>query len=310
MKKRELIISTKDLELVYEAPFLVCGPLPEGTQKIHAGSIRAIQILVPCNLHSSVMEMVYKYGVQISIHHERAYPVSRILPSSPLIDRSLYKTQIANAESIDMLEIACAWLDKKQTGRVQVLYDWIAPERTSQVQQFADRWSPVVEKAVLEKVQERVEEAHASKEYWKLFNLCLPHRFRFHTRSKHPAEDLTNALLNYTYGILYHLVESQLIRKGLDPGCGIFHADGHGRKSLVYDLVEVFRPRAESFVIGFIKKEESRMAELPFQTRELNAELKRTFSQSWKEYNIHHNLMKEIAGEVKLFCEYLQRKTA
>src|SRR5205823_8245374 len=65
--------------------------------------------------------------------------------------------------------------------------------------------------------------------------------WRFDGRSRQPARDGFNAMLNYSYGVLYGLVERACILAGLDPHLGFLHTDNYGKKSLVFDLIEPFR---------------------------------------------------------------------
>ncbi|HTG39368.1 type I-C CRISPR-associated endonuclease Cas1c [Sphingomonas sp.] len=66
--------------------------------------------------------------------------------------------------------------------------------------------------------------------------------FRFAGRSRRPALDRINALLNFLYAMLGHDCRSALESVGLDPQVGLFHADRPGRASLALDLIEEFRP--------------------------------------------------------------------
>ena len=50
-------------------------------------------------------------------------------------------------------------------------------------------------------------EGRAGRIYWTSINLLLPERFRFRTRSRNPAKDEFNCLLNYSYGVLYGTVD-------------------------------------------------------------------------------------------------------
>jgi CRISPR-associated protein Cas1 len=43
-------------------------------------------------------------------------------------------------------------------------------------------------------------------------------------------------MLNYSYGVLYSLVEKACILAGLDPFVGFLHTDNYNKKSLVFDL--------------------------------------------------------------------------
>ena len=84
-------------------------------------------------------------------------------------------------------------------------------------------------------------EGAASRRYFEALSVSLPVLYQFERRSKKPAEDKFNALLNYGYGMLYGKVEGALIRAGLDPYVGVFHRDDYNRPVLVYDVIERFR---------------------------------------------------------------------
>ena len=88
-------------------------------------------------------------------------------------------------------------------------------------------------------------EGVAGRAYFAGLSTALPTRYRFAGRSRSPAADPFNCLLNYSYGVLYGLVERGCLVTGLDPYIGFLHADGYGRVSLVFDLVELFRHHAE-----------------------------------------------------------------
>jgi CRISPR-associated protein Cas1 len=66
--------------------------------------------------------------------------------------------------------------------------------------------------------------------------------FSFGGRSRRPALNRMNALLNFAYALLGHDCRSALEAVGLDPQVGLLHADRPGRASLALDLVEEFRP--------------------------------------------------------------------
>lgn len=84
-------------------------------------------------------------------------------------------------------------------------------------------------------------EGAASRRYFESLSACLPEEYRFEKRSRQPAEDKFNAMLNYGYGMLYGKVEGALIKAGIDPYLGIFHRDDYNCPALVYDVIEKFR---------------------------------------------------------------------
>jgi CRISPR-associated protein Cas1 len=93
-------------------------------------------------------------------------------------------------------------------------------------------------------------EGAAGREYFAALSLALPERFRFQGRSRSPAKDEFNCLLNYAYGVLYSLVERACLIAGLDPCIGLLHTDNYNKLSLVFDLIEMFRVHAERVVVN------------------------------------------------------------
>lgn len=84
-------------------------------------------------------------------------------------------------------------------------------------------------------------EGHCAKVYFKLLGELIPEKYKFDGRSRNPAKDYFNCMLNYAYGILYSRVESACIIAGLDPYIGIMHTDNYNKKALVFDLIEMYR---------------------------------------------------------------------
>lgn len=88
-------------------------------------------------------------------------------------------------------------------------------------------------------------EGNAGRAYFQCIAGIMPQKYRFSGRSRRPAKDPYNAVLNYCYGILYGRIEKACILSGLDPYIGFLHADNYNKKSLVFDLIEPYRIFAE-----------------------------------------------------------------
>ncbi len=88
-------------------------------------------------------------------------------------------------------------------------------------------------------------EGTATRFYFQGLATIIPEKYQFSGRSKRPAYDPFNALLNYLYGFLYALTELSLMKAGLDPCMGILHADQYNRPTLSYDCIELWRHWAE-----------------------------------------------------------------
>src|SRR5690606_41413496 len=85
-------------------------------------------------------------------------------------------------------------------------------------------------------------EAMAAKRLSEPFpDLTRESGFDFHGRSRRPAKDPVNALLNYGYALLRAEITGALQAAGLDPYIGFLHRERYGRESLSFDLMEAFR---------------------------------------------------------------------
>ncbi|MGZ8897839.1 MAG: CRISPR-associated endonuclease Cas1 [Halobacteriota archaeon] len=92
-------------------------------------------------------------------------------------------------------------------------------------------------------------EGSASRLYFGALARVMPEKWTFHGRSRDPAEDGFNCMLNYGYGVLYSMVEKGIIVAGLDPYIGFIHADNYNKKSFVFDLIELYRMYVDQTVV-------------------------------------------------------------
>ncbi|MDY6966753.1 MAG: CRISPR-associated endonuclease Cas1 [Halobacteriota archaeon] len=97
-------------------------------------------------------------------------------------------------------------------------------------------------------------EGMSSRIYFDSISLIMPEKFKFNGRSRQPAKDEFNCLLNYGYGMLYSMVEKACIIAGLDPYVGFMHTDNYNKKSLVFDIIEPFRTYVDETVIFLFSK--------------------------------------------------------
>lgn len=95
-------------------------------------------------------------------------------------------------------------------------------------------------------------EGYCSKVYFETVSNCLPDKYKFTGRSRNPAEDYFNCMLNYCYGILYGEVERACILSGIDPYIGIMHTDNYNKKSMTFDLIEKYRHIADTIVVKLL----------------------------------------------------------
>lgn len=86
-------------------------------------------------------------------------------------------------------------------------------------------------------------EGVAAKAYFDTFVILLSgSAFKWNGRHKRPATDPVNAMLSFGYSMLEKDVRRAISTAGLASAIGFLHELNYRKDSLVYDLMEVFRP--------------------------------------------------------------------
>ncbi|MCS6913776.1 MAG: type I-MYXAN CRISPR-associated endonuclease Cas1 [Myxococcales bacterium] len=84
----------------------------------------------------------------------------------------------------------------------------------------------------------------------------LDERLRFARRSRRPAADRVNTLLNYGYGMLYRECLAAIQAVGLHPGVGFYHRPRSSALPLALDLMELFRvPLVDMAVVAALNRD-------------------------------------------------------
>ncbi|WP_186431026.1 CRISPR-associated endonuclease Cas1 [Clostridium sp. BSD9I1] len=113
-----------------------------------------------------------------------------------------------------------------------------------------------IEDLPIEEVRNNIEghEGTAGRIYFNALGKAIPSQYEFKGRSKNPAEDMFNCMLNYAYGILYSNVESACIIAGIDPYIGVMHTDNYNKKAMVFDIIEMYRGYMDEIVFRLFSK--------------------------------------------------------
>jgi CRISPR-associated endonuclease Cas1 len=88
-----------------------------------------------------------------------------------------------------------------------------------------------------------------------LVQLLVKDETDFAGRERQGAKDLVNSMLNYGYGILYSRIWDAVLKARLNPYISFMHTHQAGKPTLIYDLIEEFRPVAvDRVVIALVNK--------------------------------------------------------
>lgn len=85
-------------------------------------------------------------------------------------------------------------------------------------------------------------EGRARAAYYHGFARILRQDVEFTKRVRRPPDNIVNALVSFTNGLVYSATLTQIYRTQLDPTVSFLHEPGSRRFSLALDLAEVFKP--------------------------------------------------------------------
>ena len=246
----ELIINTFGTSLNRDNEGFVITTA-EGRQRIPAEGITSIQISKGAQITSDAVMLAVEREIEVLFMDRSGNVIGRIWSPKYGSVSTIRKGQLNFSLSHD----AIVWIkdvirhkienqqallltfhtdDTADSNRVQTAVRRLEDYRTKIASADGEVMSDVASTL-------RGWEGLASKIYFETLNLFLPERYRFEKRSQHPAMDVTNAFLNYGYGVLYGKVEGALIKAGIDPYIGVLHRDDYNRPVLVYDVIELYR---------------------------------------------------------------------
>lgn len=227
----------------------------EKINKIPIGKIKTIHLTKSIYLSSDVLYTCLEHGIDLMITERNGKPIGRLWNNRFGSISTIRKRQLDFAKGDLITEWVIKQLNEKIENQIELLLCLLSisepqeqyiNDTTKQMIQINDKLS-LLRCDVLHDVSPRIRalEGQAAKLYLNCINKHLPFRYQFANRSRHPAQDMVNAMLNYVYGILYGHIESALIKAGLDPYIGFFHRDEYNRPVLTYDVIEPFRPWAD-----------------------------------------------------------------
>lgn len=254
----DLILTTFGTYLHRQGEMFVIN-IKDQKQEVSARKVRSILITTGASLSTDAIQLAVEKNIDIVFLDTFGQPYGRVWHGRPGSTTAIRREQLRLADSEAGLRLALGWMLRKLDNQVEFLRE--ARQKRSRLSAaLTDKINGLLElRQSLDALQGDLDsargtlmgfEGRAGRTYWEAINLLLPENFQFATRSRNPAKDEFNCLLNYAYGVLYGTVERACILAGLDPYLGFVHTDHYQKKSLVFDLIECYRIWADETVVG------------------------------------------------------------
>jgi len=229
------------------------------TQEIAARKVRSILITTGASFSTDAIQLAVENNIDVIFMDKYGDPYGRVWHGRPGSTTSIRRAQLRLADTPNGGVLALGWTLRKLDNQLEFL----EKARKKRTRLSAELTAKLDELRVLRtqitSVQGNLDdirmtlmglEGRAGRVYWQAINLLLPDQFQFQVRSRNPAQDEFNCLLNYAYGVLYGSVERACILAGLDPYVGFVHTDHYNKPSLVFDLIECYRIWADETVVS------------------------------------------------------------
>lgn len=240
---------------------------PDGKQSIPPDKVRSISISKAARITSDAVLLAIKHEIDLLFVNDSGMPEGRVWSVQYGSISSIRKAQIEFLYSPASLQWVKDLLVEKINSQIAHLLALQPPKEVLPQHNIVrvaingmEDHKQKIQKAEGDHVSDiapslRGWEGAAAVKYFTAISALLPDSYKFENRSRQPAGDKFNAMLNYAYGMLYGKVEGALIKAGIDPYCGIFHRDDYNRPALVYDVIEQYRVWMDYVVVQLAMQE-------------------------------------------------------
>ena len=209
--------------------------------EISARKVRSILITTGATITTDAVQLAIENNIDIIFLNKFGDPFGRIWHSKMGSTALIRRKQLEASSSPLGLNIALGFVRKKFDNQIDLLKlmrkrrTRLSSELTVGITQLTSSRNQLDGlKGSLDERRNNILgiEGNAGRAYWKTVTCLLSEKYRFSGRSRNPAKDEFNCLLNYAYGVLYGTVERSCVLAGLDPFIGFIHTDNYNKKSL------------------------------------------------------------------------------
>lgn len=289
INQRGAVLKVKDGQFVVRTP--------ESERAVPPGKVDAIFLNRSTRLTSEAVALAVHCGIDLVFVDRGGQPFARVWSPKFGSISVIRKNQLAFSRSPEAVQWAKELVLAKTDNQCALLLtlnsgapaeERLIGEATAGIADYQAKIRAMEPASSVQDAapQLRAWEGGASRLYFGCISQLLPEPYRFNGRSRQPAEDMFNCLLNYAYGILYSDIEGALIRAGIDPYIGIMHRDEYNRPVLVYDVIERFRIWADYVAADLCRQKVifREFFDVENDSWWLNAQGKRILIQSMNDY--------------------------
>jgi CRISPR-associated protein Cas1 len=223
---------------------IVCSLKGKDMWSVSPVELSSIVFLVTGSVSSEVIALANEYGIDL-VFFKKGEPIAKLIPARYGGSMKVWLSQLKAWKSSRVKYASVFVKGKLRNQRVVLRYY----ERKYSIDLSTERLQRLEEEVITCSTVKQVmgKEAEGARIYWSSVKSLIPLKF---PGRKRKSEDPFNVALNVGYAMLRRRVWSAVISAGLNPYVGFLHSIRSGRESLVFDLMEEFRPLVDKFLIG------------------------------------------------------------
>ena len=233
------------------------------TFEVSANKVDSILITTSATITTDAIKFAVENNIDIVFLDHFGDPYGRVWHSKLGSTVQIRRRQIEISDHQKGFKMANGWIETKVDNQISFLKD-LKKNRPEKKEELAESISNIEAMkdqitaldGTLDQMRGKVMgfEGMSSRYYFGALCAVMPEKWKFNGRSRNPAEDGFNCLLNYGYGVMYSMVEKGCIIAGLDPYVGFMHTDNYNKKSMVFDLIEMYRIYVDRTVVNLFSK--------------------------------------------------------
>lgn len=210
--------------------------------------LKQVVVTAYIDLDSSVLHLLSSKGIGLSFYSPRSV-LPAILLSEPPSDVG---KRMGQYRAVNDGAIATRMARALVRSKLMQQWFWLCRqgqrESAIAVKQLVGKISTADRPALLGL------EGNAARKVYRAMADILPEEWLFSGRNRRPPKDPVNAMLSFGATLIYQKAVQALTQQRLDVFAGFYHQPCAGRASLAWDMVELFRPALESFIIEQLLK--------------------------------------------------------
>ena len=256
-QRKPLVVSWPWLQVGVNGPSIEIRRQGELLGRWPLRRLSALLLLAPANLSTSLVQRCASHQVAVGI----SAGGGRQIMIMPQFSRQHFETAHRHA----------LWYDRLTHGSRHALAQSLVAAKLHNYRQLVSQRSPrhplcgtlddihrnLGNAATLDSI--RGLEGYAARQTFQWLNeqIIDPRRKDFGSRRRaRGAPDPLNSLLNFGYHLLRQRIHAWVRLQGLNPYLGLLHNADDDYETLVYDLMEPFRPFVDRYVLRIINRQE------------------------------------------------------